>query len=134
MKNKELKKQEITEVPETKEQQEKVKHYDFGHLVVYCGKCNSKYIIKEDVPGTEAVQIVLPPTNTAELRLVCKDCRNEMSLFYVESSKKKEEIKEIEATEDEVRKVITNSEEPIQTEGDKNEPVSEESTDQKQSV
>src|SRR4030042_1873724 len=125
MKEKQLKKQEVTEVPQD---EQKVKHYDFGHLVIYCGKCNSKYILKEDVPGNEAVQVTLPPTNTAELRLVCKDCRNEMALFYVESSKKAEKKDE---SKNEASQPV---EEDVKQEGESNESIPKESTDQKQSV
>ncbi len=115
---------DIEKKVETTEQKQEVKHYDYGHLVLYCGKCKSKYIIEENIPGNQGIQIVLPPTNTAEMRLVCKDCKNEMALFYIESTKKKDEI-----TED-----IKQPTKETEQEGDSNESISEESTDQKQSV
>ena len=85
----ELKGQGVSETPQDKEQD--VKHYDFGHLVLNCGRCNSKYIIEEDVPGNQARQIVLAPTSTSGIMLECKDCKNRMSLFFIESTKKKDE-------------------------------------------
>jgi len=85
------------------------RHYDYAHLIVYCGACGSKYIIEENVPKNSGVQINLPPTNTAEVMLVCKDCNNRMGMFYVESTKKDEPIKEsTEETKDEsVQEVST---------------------------
>lgn len=64
------------------------KIYDNAHLVVYCGKCGSKYILEENITKDKGIQIFLPPTSTAEMRLVCKDCKNSMGLFYVEATKK----------------------------------------------
>jgi DNA-directed RNA polymerase subunit M/transcription elongation factor TFIIS len=100
-KEKEIKSQEVTEITETQDQKDKTKHYDFGHLVLHCGKCNSKYIIEENMPGDQARQIILAPTSTSGMRLVCKDCENEMSLFFIESSKKndKETIQKESANE-----------------------------------
>jgi len=60
-----------------------VKQYDFAHLVVHCGKCNSKYVLQKDVEG--GVQINLPTASTSELVLVCKECKNTMALYFVES-------------------------------------------------
>jgi hypothetical protein len=70
-----------------------VKQYEFAHLVVHCGKCNSKYVLDKDVKG--GVQINLPTASNAELVLVCKECKNTMALYYVESdgSTRKEEPK-----------------------------------------
>lgn len=86
---------------ETLEQVQKnnpeVKFYDYAHLVVFCGKCGSKYILEENVPKNKGIQILLPPTSTSEIRLVCKDCKNEMGLFYIESNKKDEENESIKA-------------------------------------
>lgn len=80
---------------DTANKEKDVKFYENSHLVMYCGKCGSKYIIEENVPKNGGIKIVLPPTSTSEIRLVCKDCKNEMSLFYVEATKKDTtEIKE----------------------------------------
>jgi len=68
------------------------KSYDFAHLVMYCGKCGSKYILDKDIPGDQGIRIFLPPTSTSEIRLVCKECKNEMGLFYIESDKKAEQV------------------------------------------
>jgi len=130
MKEKEVKKQEITQTSEGKEKPANYKEYDYAHLVLFCGSCKSKYIVDENVKKGSAVQIFLPPTNVHEMRLVCKDCGNEMSLFYIESNKKdeitnKESIKEPVTAGKSIRK---------EQEGDNNESVSEEGTDQKQPV
>jgi hypothetical protein len=110
---------EISQTPEVSgEQKVEVKNYDYGHLVLFCGKCKSKYILEENVPNGQAVRIVLPPTNTAEMRLVCRDCGNEMALFYVESNKKKEE--------NEVTKIDQSTDKDSQK-GEANESISEES-------
>lgn len=114
MKKEEVKKDKAIEKPDS-ERQRDVIHYDYGHLVIYCGNCGSKYILKENVPKNEAVQIVLSPTNVHELRLICKDCKNEMGLFYIESSKKDEK-----PTEEDTKETVEG--------GTENEPVSEEST------
>jgi ornithine cyclodeaminase/alanine dehydrogenase-like protein (mu-crystallin family) len=70
-----------------------VKKYDFAHLVVHCGHCNSKYVLEKDVEG--GVQINLPTASTSELVLVCKECKNTMALYFVESdgaSRKKDRM------------------------------------------
>jgi len=84
---------------QVKPQDGTVKVYDYAHLVVFCGKCGSKYVLEENVPKNKGIQILLPPTSAAEVRLVCKDCKNEMGLFYVESTKKDEVIQEGETNE-----------------------------------
>jgi ornithine cyclodeaminase/alanine dehydrogenase-like protein (mu-crystallin family) len=70
-----------------------VKQYEFAHLVVHCGKCNSKYVLDKDVTG--GVHITLPTASTSELVLVCKECKNSMALYFVESdgASKKQESK-----------------------------------------
>lgn len=74
---------------ENKEQQDvesvksEIKQYKYAHLVVHCGKCGSKYILEKDVEG--GVQINLPTASNAEIVLVCKECKNTMGMFYVES-------------------------------------------------
>lgn len=70
---------------------EEIKHYEYAHLTMFCGKCNAKYIIDENVKG--GIRINLPTTSTAQITLVCKDCNNTMGLFYVESAKK-DDVKE----------------------------------------
>lgn len=87
------------------------KTYDFAHLVLYCGKCGSKYILDKDIPGNQGVKIFLPPTSTSEMRLVCKECKNEMGLFYVESDKKKD-ADSTETPTEVIPEVTTN--EPVQ--------------------
>jgi hypothetical protein len=84
----ELKNQDVRSMTDSKQE---AKHFDYGHLVMFCGKCGSKYVLEENVPGDQARQIVLAPTSTSGIRLVCKDCSNEMSLFFIESNKKKED-------------------------------------------
>lgn len=62
---------------------QEVKQYDYAHLVCACGKCGSKYVLQKDVKG--GVQINLPTASNAEIVLVCKECKNTMALFYIES-------------------------------------------------
>jgi uncharacterized protein YbaR (Trm112 family) len=118
MKKQETKEQEVTQVSETKDQN--FKEYNYAHLVLYCGKCRSKYIIDENIKKGTAVKIILPPTNSAEMRLVCKDCKNEMALFYIESNKK-DEITENNNTStkpiEEVNKQEETTDESISEEG-----------------
>jgi len=108
------------EVVNNTSEQKEVKLYDYAHLVIYCGKCGTKSILEENVPKTSGIQINLPPTSSAEIMLVCKECGNRMGMFYVESTKK-DESKEVtpEAT--------TNTEVT-------NEPVLETSTESTASV
>jgi hypothetical protein len=68
-----------------------VKTYDNSHLVMFCGKCNSRYILHENIPSTQGITINLPPTNDAEFVLGCKECGNKMGIFYVEAVKKDSE-------------------------------------------
>jgi DNA-directed RNA polymerase subunit M/transcription elongation factor TFIIS len=107
----ELKNQDVRSMTDSKQE---AKHFDYGHLVMFCGKCGSKYVLEENVSGDQARQIVLAPTSTSGIRLVCKDCSNEMSLFFIESNKKKEN----EVTD----------QKSIQEEGDTNESVPEDGT------
>jgi transcription initiation factor IIE alpha subunit len=71
-----------------------VKHYENAHLVMFCGQCNSRYILEENIEKGKGVTINLPPTSEAEMVLVCKDCGNKMGIFYVEAAIKesKEEV------------------------------------------
>lgn len=85
---------ETKEVQSVQGNQQEVKLYDYAHLVVWCGKCGHKQILEENIPGNKGVQINLPPTSTAEIRLVCKECNNQMGLFYVESTKKDDKVTE----------------------------------------
>jgi hypothetical protein len=71
---------------------EEVRVYENAHLVVFCGKCGSKYILEENIAKDKGIQIFLPPTSAAEMRLVCKDCKNSMGLFYVEATKKETSV------------------------------------------
>lgn len=68
------------------------KLYDYAHLVVFCGQCGHKHILEENIPGNKGLQINLPPTSTAEMILVCSQCKNKMGLFYVESNKKDDKV------------------------------------------
>ena len=83
------------------------KHYDYAHLILYCGACGTKSILEENVPKSSGVQINLPPTNTAEIMLVCKECNNRVGMFYVESTKKAEEPAKSEGTDEPVHEVST---------------------------
>lgn len=62
---------------------QEVKQYEYAHLVCACGKCGSKYVLQKDVKG--GVHINLPTASNAEIVLVCKECKNTMALFYIES-------------------------------------------------
>ena len=93
------KEQDIQDVQPVESTKKEVKLYDYAHLVVFCGKCGHKQILKENMPGDKGLQITLPPTSAAELILVCKECNNRMGLFYVESSKKDTETKAEEVNE-----------------------------------
>ncbi len=94
---------EIQDVQPVQEPKKEVKLYDYAHLVVFCGQCGHKQILEENIPGDKGIQINLPPTSTAEMILVCSQCKNKMGLFYVESNKKPEtdntETKEKEVNE-----------------------------------
>lgn len=63
------------------------KLYENSHLVMYCGKCNSRYTLEENIPGDRGVSINLPPASDAEFVLACRDCGNKMGIFYVEAVK-----------------------------------------------
>lgn len=86
---------------ETKEQvKQEVKQYEYAHLVCACGKCGSKYVLQKDVKN--GLQINLPTASNAEIVLICKECKNNMALFYIESdgsSLPKEHNHEIESAE-----------------------------------
>lgn len=80
--------------------QQEIKKYEYAHLVVHCGKCNSKYVLEKDVK--DGVQINMPTASNAELVLVCKECKNTMALYFVESdgaSKKNDAEPQIESVE-----------------------------------
>ena len=80
---------------ESKEQvKQEVKQYEYAHLVVHCGKCNSKYVLEKDVKG--GVQLNMPAASNSELVLVCKECKNTMALYFVESdgASKKDDVKQ----------------------------------------
>jgi len=83
-----------------------VKTYENSHLIQYCGKCNSKSILIENIPSTQGITINLPPTNEAEFMLVCKDCGNKMGIFYVETAKKTTEVKIEEVTDEDEKQSI----------------------------
>jgi len=68
---------------EVKQEQVPVTQYKYAHLVVHCGKCNSKYVMKKDVEG--GIQINLPTASNSEVILVCKECKNTMAMYFVES-------------------------------------------------
>lgn len=98
-----------------KEQQQTanvVKTYDNAHLVMYCGKCKSKYVLEENITKNQGVNIALPPTSEAQMRLVCKECGNEMGLFYIEAKLNENvesgEVKEV-AKEEESEQVSENT-------------------------
>jgi hypothetical protein len=76
-----------------------IKTYENSHLVMYCGKCNSRYILEENIPSNRGITINLPPTSDAEFILVCKDCGNKMGIFYVEATKKDTETTEVKKDE-----------------------------------
>ena len=63
--------------------QSEVKRYEYAHLVVHCGKCNSKYVLEKDVK--DGIQVNMPTASNSELVLVCKECKNTMALYFVES-------------------------------------------------
>ena len=79
---------------ENKGTQSEVKRYEYAHLVVHCGKCNSKYVQEKDVTG--GIQVNMPTASNSELVLVCKECKNTMALYFVESdgATKKDKVKE----------------------------------------
>lgn len=85
---------------ENKATQSEVKRYEYAHLVVHCGKCNSKYVQIPDVK--DGIQVNMPTASNSELVLVCKECKNTMALYFVESdgaSKKVEPTTEINIEE-----------------------------------
>jgi len=92
-----------TQVETATENKPEVKMYENAHLVVSCGKCGSKYILEENIAKDKGIQIFLSPTSAAEIKLVCKECKNSMGLFYVEAIKKDvittEDTKEISTDE-----------------------------------
>lgn len=96
------------------ENKPEVKLYENAHLVVFCGKCGSKYILEENIAKDKGIQIFLPPTSTAEMRLVCKDCKNSMGLFYVEAAKKEDSTTDVTiqetTTEDESVQEVSDAE------------------------
>lgn len=87
------KEQEVIDTPNTTKKE--VKLYDYAHLVLFCGQCGHKQILEENISKERGIQINLPPTSTAELVLVCSQCKSKMGLFYVEvNNKDKEQTKE----------------------------------------
>lgn len=80
---------------------QEVKQYEYAHLVCACGKCGSKYVLQKDVKG--GVHINLPTASNAEIVLVCKECKNTMALFYIESDgsslPKEQKVTEVEIEE-----------------------------------
>src|SRR3972149_999469 len=60
-----------------------VTQYKYAHLVVHCGKCNSKYVMKKEVEG--GGQVNMPTASNAEIILACKECKNTMAMYFVES-------------------------------------------------
>jgi hypothetical protein len=92
--------EDVKEVVETPIKKEEVKRFENSCLVMSCSKCGGRYILEENIPKNGGIQILLPPTASSNLTLKCKDCNNEMSLFYVESVKKDNpEVKEEQANE-----------------------------------
>jgi ribosomal protein S27E len=88
------KEQEVIDTDENVVKSE-VKRFENSHLVMSCSKCGGRYILEENIPKNGGIQILLPPTASSNLTLKCKDCNNEMSLFYVEAVKKDNpEVKE----------------------------------------
>lgn len=91
--------QETSNIEQVIDNKPEVVRYEYAHLTMLCGKCNSKYIIESDVKG--GIQVNLPTTSTAQITLVCKECGNSMGMFYVESSKKDEVVTEENITNEE---------------------------------
>lgn len=87
--------------------EQKVKQYEYAHLVIHCGKCNSKYVLEKDVKG--GVQLNLPTASNAEWVLVCKECKNTMAMYFVESdgASKKEVLPEGQIESIEVEETLT---------------------------
>jgi hypothetical protein len=91
--NKEI--EDVKEVVEIPTKKEEVKRFENSCLVMSCSACGGRYILEENIPKNGGIQILLPPTASSNLTLKCKDCNNEMSLFYVEAVKKDNpEVKE----------------------------------------
>ena len=98
----------VPEVATESTPKKEAKTYENSHLVMYCGKCNSRYILHENIPGNQGISINLPPTSDAEFILACKDCGNKMGIFYVEAVKKdviEDKIQEELKDEERVSKV-----------------------------
>jgi ribosomal protein S27E len=90
----------VDETINQKPKEDSVKRFENSHLVMSCSACGGRYILEENIPKNGGIQILLPPTASSNLTLKCKDCNNEMSLFYVESVKKDNpEVKEEQANE-----------------------------------
>jgi len=87
--------EDVKVIDEVVKPKEEVKRFENSHLVMSCSKCGGRYILEENIPKNGGIQILLPPTASSNLTLKCKDCNNEMSLFYVEAVKKDNpEVKE----------------------------------------
>jgi hypothetical protein len=95
--------QVLEQAPKDKE----VKMNDYAHLVMFCGACNSRYILEENIPKDKGIQILLPPKSDSEMILVCKDCGNKMGLFYVEAAKKNDSESNDEKANESVQETST---------------------------
>lgn len=111
------------EQQENKATQSEVKRYEYAHLVVHCGKCNSKYVLEKDVK--DGIQVNMPTASNSELVLVCKECKNTMALYFVESdgASKKEllpqgQIEKLDVEEIDIKNAVQNEDGSISGELD----------------
>jgi len=61
--------------------------FDYGHLINQCFKCGHKKIMDRDVEG--GLSLFLPTTDKHEMKLVCENCKNSMSMYFIKSDKVK---------------------------------------------
>lgn len=90
--------QENTEV----KQEPEVNMFEYGKLMVNCGKCNAVYSLDDGIKN--GIQLpALYAVEGSKFTLACKECGNTMSLYFEEGSERvttKEEESADELQED----------------------------------
>lgn len=95
--------QEVKDTIEKFEEEVAKSHFEYGDLVVVCGKCGSEQVMAENQVG--GVQLNLLTNHKSRIELICDKCDSHMSIFF------KESVNPPEATEEEKEETDENVQE-----------------------
>ena len=80
------------------------KTFNFGNLMITCGRCSNIEMLEEGVEG--GIQVILPTTDKHKLELQCPKCKNFMRLHFTENFTKTKEIKNEPESEDQEKESV----------------------------